>query len=538
MRATSLPVRPGRAGLRPVTWACTGASVGLLAGVAVLGDSASTPGLGAPTRTPPWDLAAHPSSALVTAALVAAYALGVAGILLGRRDLAAGRGPTPRTVAVAALVAVAVLTSVPPTGSADHLSYLAYGRIAAAGDDPYRLAPGDWRGGTDPVAGAVQPPWQAAPSVYGPVATAVQAAVAVAGGGSLRFTVWLWQLVSGAGFLTVALLLDRLAGADPRRRGRVAVLWTLNPVLLGLLVLGAHVDVLATALAVGAIALVARRPLAAGALLGAAVGTKLPYAIVGAAALWGLRLLPRARRTRSVALGVAGAAAVLVPAYAWAGPHAFDRLAAGARMTSVATPWRAVVRWIGDGPGQAGPVPVSWIALALAAGLSVLAWRRVAALSAAQPDAVTADVVRATLAGAVAWAVTAPYSLPWYDAMVWAPLALVGPSALDLLLLGRLGVLTLAYVPGRVVGLTPVVERVTLGFRRYVAPVVGLGVVVGIVAWARGGRSGGRRSGHGRPQPGRVGASSLPGRGRSGHRDEAVERSGVEAGDAEPGHDS
>jgi hypothetical protein len=37
-------------------------------------------------------------------------------------------------------------------------------------------------------------------------------------------------------------------------------------------------------------------------------------------------------------------------------------------------------------------------------------------------------------------------------------------------LLGRLAVLALAYVPGRVVAMTPAVEDLTLAFRRRVAP--------------------------------------------------------------------
>ncbi len=68
--------------------------------------------------------------------------------------------------------AAAVLAAfVPPLGSADHLSYAAYGRIAAAGGDPYSVPPVDWAGGHDPVTSAVEPPWTRTPSVYGPVAT-------------------------------------------------------------------------------------------------------------------------------------------------------------------------------------------------------------------------------------------------------------------------------------------------------------------------------------------------------------------------------
>jgi len=96
-------------------------------------------------------------------------------------------------------------------------------------------------------------------------------------------------------------------------------------------------------------------------------------------------------------------------------------------------------------------------------------------------DVPVLDVGRAALALAAAWVLVAPYALPWYDAMVWAPLALVAASPLDGPLLARLAVLALAYVPGRVVGLGPGVETVTLGFRRYVAPVLVLAVIVAVV---------------------------------------------------------
>ena len=79
---------------------------------------------------------------------------------------------------------------VPPMGSADHLSYAAYGRIAVAGDDPYVEAPNRWRGGSDPVAGAVEAPWRWAPSVYGPVATAEQGLASLVGGSSLHRPSW------------------------------------------------------------------------------------------------------------------------------------------------------------------------------------------------------------------------------------------------------------------------------------------------------------------------------------------------------------
>jgi hypothetical protein len=88
-----------------------------------------------------------------------------------------------------------------------------------------------------------------------------------------------------------------------------------------------------------------------------------------------------------------------------------------------------------------------------------------------------------------AYALAAPYSLPWYDQLTWATLPVLAASALDLVLLGRLTVMALAYVPGRVVAMTPAVEDFTLGFRRLVAPYAALLVWGSLtVFWLRGSR--------------------------------------------------
>jgi hypothetical protein len=487
--------------------ACAAWSVLLMAAVAFGGDSAASPGLGAGTLTPPWDVGAHPGPWPVTLALALAVLLGAAAVGLGLLEVRRGARPHPRRVAVLAGVAVAVLVCVPPLGSADHLSYAAYGRIAASGDNPYTVPPIEWRGGTDPVAGAVQPPWQRTPSIYGPVATAVQAATAIGGraagpGGALRLTIWLWQLIAGACFLLTALVLDRLTRADPAARARAAVLWTLNPLLLGQLVLGAHLDVLAAAAALLGLALSGEgnrwRWLAGGAALGVAAGVKAPYALAGLAVCWGLRAAGR-EGWRRAGWGALGALAVLVPAHLWTGPHTYDQVDAASKFVSFATPWRLLVDHLGARP-VVRPAAVL-LAVVLAA---LLARRFTRPASAAAPEAETpcgatasappADPVlrsaaTATVVLGAAWVLSVPYALPWYDVMVWAFLPLVaGHPVLDGALLLRLAALALAYVPGRVVGLGPDVERVTLGFRRDVAPWLVLLALSAVVAWTLAGR--------------------------------------------------
>jgi hypothetical protein len=466
----------------------------LAAAVGAAGDSAAVPGLGAATFHPPWDADLGLGSGLVTGLLAVACLLGLTTVGLGLVAVRNGSGPAPRTVLIAAVGAVLMLTVVPPLGSADHLSYAAYGRIAASGADPYQVDPLTWRAGTDPVAGAVQPPWQHTRSVYGPVATAAQATVAWLGNGSLRATVWLWQLLAGAAFLLTGFILDRLTRHDSRGRGRAAVLWTLNPLLLGQLVLGAHVDVIAVAAAVGAIALAARRPLLAGALLGVAVGSKITFALFGLAILWGLRTCPFPVLRRRVALGVLGAALVLVPAQLWSGPHTYDQLGAAGRMVSLATPWRLLVDAVSPVSGWDLRAVISRSALLCGVALAVVLSRRLRTIrtaAGADPDGgtVTTDAARAAVLVGTAWLLTTPYALPWYDSMVWGPLALLAggsaaAGALDVILLCRLGVLTLAYLPGRVVGMSAEVERFTLTVRREVAPWLMLLVLIAVISWA------------------------------------------------------
>jgi hypothetical protein len=462
----------------------------LAAGVAAAGESAAVPGLGPATWYPPWDAGLRPGSGLVTVLLIAGYLSGAAAVALGLLAVRRGGRLNPRTLGIAALGAVIVLSAVPPLGSADHLSYAAYGRIAAAGDDPYVVDPGLWRGGTDPVAGAIQPPWQHTRSVYGPVATAGMAAVAWLGHGSLRATIWFWQLLAGAAFLLTGLTLDRLTRHDPGARARAAVLWTLNPLLLCQLVLGGHVDVLAVAFAIGALALAARRPFLAGMLLGAAVGSKVTFALFALAIIWGLlRRLPRPVALRHLGLGLLGALLVLVPAHLWSGPHTYAQLHQASRMVSLATPWRPLVDQLDPVFGSVVRTLVGPVALGCAVLLAVLLGRRLRSVPSGIDESraeglVTADAARAAVLVSAAWVLTTPYALPWYDAMVWGPLALLVATGLDLAMLARLVVLALAYVPGRVVGMSADVERLTLDFRRDVAPWLGLAVLIAVVAWA------------------------------------------------------
>jgi hypothetical protein len=432
-------------------------SFALLLLVGVAGPSAAKPGLG-PRGWAPGGLAWSPGPALVTGVLWAAYFLGALAVAL---HLARPSGRLTGWLLPAGLGLAALLTE--PFGSADHTNYAAYGRIAALGGDPYLTPPSAWSA-TDPVTSSVEPPWTDTVSVYGPFATLLQSLASHVGGANLRQTVWAWQLLIVLAWLGVRWVLVR-AGAD---RHRVDTLWTLNPIVFGIGVLGAHVDLMAAALAVTALVVATRNPLVAGLLVGLAVSTKVTYGVVGLAVLLGWWAHQRSRFRSRAWQFVAGALVAAAPLHLWAGPHVFDQLDRARRSISFATPWRLLYEAL-SGPLASGTARsvVSWLAVALALVLVVLLARLTRGLA---HNSVTGAAARWALVLGAAYTLAAPYSLPWYDLLLWAVLPLLAASPLDMILLLRFTVVALAYVPGRVVGMTPTVERVTLGVRSDVVP--------------------------------------------------------------------
>ncbi|MHB8274451.1 MAG: glycosyltransferase [Dermatophilaceae bacterium] len=505
--------------LRPVALTL---SFALLLLVAAAGPSAAKPGLG-PHGWAPGDLPVSLSSAVVTAVLWTAYLLGAVAVALGLwRGSGSDQGSPlsrswfgswprlwsgawPRLWSGAwplALGALALVTA--PIGSADHTNYAAYGRIAAQGGDPYLIPPITWALGGDPVTNAVEPPWTMTPSVYGPFGTALQALSSLVGQDNLRQTVWVWQLFIVAAWLLVRLVL-RHAAADGSTRARVDLLWTANPLVFGIVVLGAHVDLIATALALGAVVLAARRPWIAGLVLGAAVSTKITYGIVGLAIVWSWRSLTRKPLVRNMIALAVSFTPVVVFLHLWAGPHVFEQLLKARKGVSLATAWRPVVNLL----STLMPLDTARAVVSVASVVTivVLVWvlSRLALSRATTQQALTTgqtsltrqvwstqqtqSAMTATFVLAAAYAVAAPYALPWYDALVWATLPLMLATTLDGILLARLTVMAMAYVPGRVVAMSPDVESVTLGFRKVVGPLAAWLVLLAIAVVVRRGWS-------------------------------------------------
>lgn len=465
-------------------------SISVVIVTGLLGPSAAQPPLPGHFALP-WQLGLEPSPWLVTVLLVAAIGFGAAGLVIGLRAIAAGWRLAQRTAVVAGAAATVAMVVIPPMGSADVLVYAAYGRIASLGDDPYTTTASDLAAAGDPIGRAVERPWQDTPSIYGPVATGEQWLASRLGGTSVQATVWWLAAFTAIAFVVTGLLLLRLTGSTAQARSRVLLLWWLNPLLLYEVVNGAHLDGIGIAFAVGALALVRRSPLGAGALAGIAVAVKLSFGLYVLALAWALR-----RSARSLVLLAAGALAVFVAAYATVGLHALDQAQSASRLVSFAMPSRLLVgpleALLPDHVARDVIAVLSWIAFgALALWLlsrapfgGPIESSRSEVDPVSRPDP-THEAIRTAAALTLAWSLTATYSLPWYDVAAWAPIALLAATPYDWLLIARTSVLSLAYIPGRVVDLPAGLDELTRNLRGTVGPLAGIVLLVFAVILVR-----------------------------------------------------
>ncbi len=456
---TSRPGRAGAAGRAGLI--AIGASVACTFAVAMAGPSVMEPVLPGRPGQPPWSFDLHPSPYLAVGLAAAGLAAGALGLVLVLRAIRGGWSVPARAVLVAGLLAAAALTLVPPFGSSDHLSYAAYGRMLVTGHNPYTTTPAQLAALGDPVARAVQD-WSGSPSVYGPLATAIQALASLAGGTSVRLTVFVLGLANLAAFTGTALLLHWMTRDRPAWQLRAALLWAANPLLLQVLVAGAHVDGQAVVFGVAAVAVMssarsepsAQRAAVAGALVGLGFAVKVTIALVGLGLA--VAVLLRAgpgwrRRPGQVFPALAGLAAGFAvtagSAVAIGGSAMLRQSSQASGMVSIGSPWRVirtVIHLAVTGPAATDIVKAGAVALAIL--LAVLLIRGL------PPRGGYAAV---TFALVLAWLFAWPYVLPWYDALGWALLALVplvsdgAVEVLCWLLLARTAALGFGYLPAR-----------------------------------------------------------------------------------------
>lgn len=472
----------GRRALRLI-----GASFGLVFLAGLLGPSAVAVTL--PQRAawhPPFWLDVHPSPWLVVGLVLAAISCGAVGVHVALRALAAGWLPRMRTIAGFGVGGVTAVSLVPPMGSGDVLMYAAYGRVAALGDSPYVTAPADIsRLSNDSVTTAVELPWQGTTSVYGPVATWLQEAASRLSGESMHTTVMWLQLANALAYIVIGLMMIVLAGRDPSARARAALLVLANPVLVWAVVAGAHNDAQAVMFAVAGLVVARRSPFAAGLLVGLGGAVKLNVGVFGLALLWGMR-----GSKRSLAELSAGAALALIGTYSIVGPHAFDQIQAASRFISTGSQWRLVFDPLRDLiPEEVAREVIfaaALISMVLIAALLPKALPRSPFLPGRQPGAPydpRPDAVRAAAVLSLAWMVTAPYVLPWYALLAWVPLAVLGASSADRLLLAWTSVLSVAYAAGRVVELPTILQDLKVTTIQDVLPVVLTTLIALLILW-------------------------------------------------------
>jgi len=445
-----------RPGLVPLGWLAAlgiGGSILIMIVTSAARYSASVPLIPRPAGPLPVELPVRLPDALVTLGLWAAAILGGCGVIAGLVAVSRGARYPAWLLIGAALVAIAALTVLPPAGSTDTVSYATYGRMALLGHNPYVMTPEQLKHTGDPIGQLANLIWRTHPSLYGPLATAEQWAAAKLGGTSaVRIVLWLkfWNALA---FTGVMLGLDRLLRADPARRARAHLLWSVNPLMLWGLVAGGHLDVLAAAAALlGLTALRASGPgihrhrvrpaaaLAAGMLIGLAADFMLTYLLLALAVGWALR-----RSAAGLAAALAGICATLLPAYAVIGTAIFHNLAKRQGKVSADTFYQLISATYRHTlpPGVSLLIGLVFVALAM-----LLLWRL--------PDAPAGlPAIMPALAISIAWLFTWYYQLPWYDTMAVGVLAIYPASRLDWVVTGQLTAATVALMPGSTATLHP-----------------------------------------------------------------------------------
>jgi hypothetical protein len=343
--------------------------------------------------------------------------LGLAGMLWAHSQ---GWRPNPWHLLAASAAVVAVMVSLTPVGSSDTASYAAFGRIAALGGNPYETSPAAFLAQHPAsyhayyqVIGSV---WKTQPSVYGPIATAVQHFAATIGGTSVVTTIWILMILNGLVFIGTGLLLIKTSD-DPVR---ATLLWTANPVIIQQLVSGGHLDTFVAAASICAIQ-VARRfsggwgDVLTGVLIGLACGVKANAGLVALGLAW--PMLQRHEWLRITRIAVVSLATLTV-LYASYGLRALKPLWGGTQWVILPSPWR-FIQMIGLAIDKHAPMTTA-INVLWPIAMIVVAWLVYQRISSDQPGEVVAP-----FALTYAWILVAPWVFPWYTAITWAALTQV-----------------------------------------------------------------------------------------------------------------
>jgi hypothetical protein len=340
--------------------------------------------------------------------------LGLAGMLWAHSQ---GWRPDARHLLLSSAAVIAVMVCLTPVGSSDTASYAAYGRIAALGKNPYQVSPLNGLGTHSEYYQVIGNIWKKTPSVYGPVATAVQRFAASIGGANAITTIWVLMILNGLVFIGVGWLLLKTSD-DPVR---ATLLWTANPVIIQQLVSGGHLDTFLAGAAICAIQVARRYPgrwgdVLTGVLIGLGCGIKANFILVAAGLAWPmLRRHEWLRITRIAAISMV----TLGLLYSSYGLEAVKPLLGGTKLVILPSPWR-IFQAAGEGLGVSSSAMTMIISILWPIAMIVVAWLIYQRISSDQPREVVAP-----FALTFAWILVAPWVFPWYTALAWVALTQV-----------------------------------------------------------------------------------------------------------------
>jgi hypothetical protein len=421
---------------------------------------------------PPWYLPyslANWSQWICAPTLWIGISLGAIGLWICIRSLQNGWLPRPwRLFALGATLSTGTALVLPMT-SGDVLMYASYGRLQVLGLNPYNITPAQLRRHEfDPVLRWTEQPWPDTPSVYGPIASWSQWLAAFLGGDNMHDIVFWLQMMALIPFIIIGAIALALTRQDQAAQARAALLTVLNPLMIWSVIAGAHNEALTLVFAITALLFIRRHPFLAGICIGLAGTVKVSLVFYGLAMLWAYRGDWR----RIILLGL-GALIPLGLAY---GLWAREALLAAQRNTGYISggSWAPPMRFgltliLGDGNARAIIGVLGWIGLVGVAFLlsKALPWQAVPGLAQGirpQDDPLTVTARTAVILTA-GWLLTSPYTLSWYDLIIWVPLGILGTSKLDSLLIWRGALLSVAYVTARSVQFSQEMEYVTFFLR-------------------------------------------------------------------------
>jgi hypothetical protein len=181
--------------------------------------------------------------------------------------------------------------------------------------------------------------------------------------------------------------------------------------------------------------------------------------------------------------------------YAIVGLQAFQQARSQTSFISTGTPHKVLLSFftlfLPNGLVRTVLAILAWVGLIVVAILLTQVFPK-SLVPQTHPDDPTPAAIRYTAIYAIAWVLTAMYSLPWYDVIAWVALAAVAASKVDGLMVVRTTMLAIAYVPGRdpnarqvAASLSDSLEFFSARLRDTLCPAIELAVLIGLIVWAR-----------------------------------------------------